>query len=208
MSYALQCYGRLVPRECAGAEYRVEYELHICEGSLRAGELGGTFRATCSKFLMRSVDSQPIPDGDYNLQWRQSKCLLMAAVIALFVLPAARAQQETEQKGLDQGNYNIKQSIEFGGRFTSISGNQNIYDTFVNLQQGARLLGFTTEMRSLDHHATMFDRLYFSNFGYGGDPDLLLAVKANKLSCVSSGCHEVVHNVGTLAKAKMWSAQP
>ena len=143
-----------------------------------------------------------------SLQWRQSKCLLMAAVIALFVLPAARAQQETEQKGLDQGNYNIKQSIEFGGRFTSISGNQNIYDTFVNLQQGARLLGFTTEMRSLDHHATMFDRLYFSNFGYGGDPDLLLAVKANKLSCVSSGCHEVVHNVGTLAKAKMWSAQP
>src|SRR5215467_407933 len=31
------------------------------------------------------------------------------------------------------------------------------------------------------------------------DPDLLPALKANKLSCVSSGCHEVVHNVGTLS---------
>ena len=43
---------------------------------------------------------------------------------------------------------------------------------------------------------------------HNADPDLLPAVKANKLSCVSSGCHEVVHNVGTLAKTKMWSAQP
>jgi len=36
------------------------------------------------------------------------------------------------------------------------------------------------------------------------DPDLLPAVKANKISCVSSGCHEVVHNVSTLGKEKLW----
>jgi len=94
-------------------------------------------------------------------------CLLTAMLIC--ALPA-RAQEE-EQKGVDQGNYNIKQSIEFGGRITSITGDNQTYDTFVNLQQGPRLLGFTTEMTSLDHHATFFDRLYFSNFGYGGDPN-------------------------------------
>jgi hypothetical protein len=82
------------------------------------------------------------------------KRLLIPAMLFLCLLPAARAQRQEEQKGVDQGDYNIKQSIEFGGRLTSISGNQNVYDTFVNLQQGARLLGFTTEMRSLDHHAT------------------------------------------------------
>jgi len=43
---------------------------------------------------------------------------------------------------------------------------------------------------------------------HNADPTLLAAVKANKISCVSSGCHQVVHNVGTLAKVKMWSAQP
>jgi cytochrome c-type protein NapC len=37
-------------------------------------------------------------------------------------------------------------------------------------------------------------------------PDLLPAVKANKISCISSGCHEVVHNVGTLNKVKFWNA--
>lgn len=40
------------------------------------------------------------------------------------------------------------------------------------------------------------------------DPDLLPSVKANKVSCISSGCHETVHNVGTLNKVKMWSGQP
>jgi len=36
------------------------------------------------------------------------------------------------------------------------------------------------------------------------DPSLLPAVKDNKTSCLSSGCHEVVHNVGSLKDAKFW----
>jgi hypothetical protein len=94
--------------------------------------------------------------------------------------PRARAQEDTEQKGIDKGNYNVKQSIEFGGRLTSISGDTQAYDTFVNLQQGARLLGFTTEMNSLNHHSSLFDRLYFSNFGYGGDPNQVSRLRIAK----------------------------
>lgn len=94
-------------------------------------------------------------------------------------VPQVNAQQE-EQKGVEQGNYNVKQSIEFGGRFTSISGDTQSYDTFVNLQQGPRLLGFTMEMNSLDHHATWFDNFYFSNFGYGGDPNMVSRLRVAK----------------------------
>jgi cytochrome c-type protein NapC len=36
------------------------------------------------------------------------------------------------------------------------------------------------------------------------DPELLPAVKSNKMSCLSSGCHQVVHNVGELGKVKFW----
>lgn len=39
------------------------------------------------------------------------------------------------------------------------------------------------------------------------DPGLLAAVKANKTSCISSGCHEVVHNVSTLGKEKFWKGE-
>src|SRR5580704_19031894 len=85
-----------------------------------------------------------------------SPFLIALAALLTLGLPGARAQQEDEQKGIDQGNYNIKQSIEFGGRFTSIGGDIQTYDTFVNLQQGPRLLGFTMEMRSLNHHEMFF----------------------------------------------------
>src|SRR6266567_3007878 len=81
---------------------------------------------------------------------KPSTRLLLTAVFLLLLPLVARAQQEEEQKGVDQRNYNIKQSIEFGGRFTNLSGDFQAYDTFVNLQQGPRLLGFTTEMRSLN----------------------------------------------------------
>ncbi len=94
--------------------------------------------------------------------------LLLFLGFCVLSAPEILAQQSDEQTGIDQGNYNIKQSIEFGYRFSNVNGSEATYDTMVNLQQGPRLLGFTTEFRSLDHHATFFDHLYLSNFGYGG----------------------------------------
>ena len=34
---------------------------------------------------------------------------------------------------MDSGNYNIQQTIEFGYRANEVNGNQDTYDTFVNL---------------------------------------------------------------------------
>ncbi len=94
---------------------------------------------------------------------------------------AVNAQQiDDEQKGIEQGNYNIKQSVEFGYRFSDVSGNLETYNTMVDLQAGPRLLNFTTEMRSLDHRGTFFDRFYFSNFGYGGDPNVVTVLRVSK----------------------------
>jgi cytochrome c nitrite reductase small subunit len=36
------------------------------------------------------------------------------------------------------------------------------------------------------------------------DPATLPAIKANKLSCISSGCHETVHDVANLHKQTFW----
>jgi len=114
--------------------------------------------------------------------WRAGARALLAAVVFLLWLPTARAQDAEEQplEGVNGEKYNIKQSIEFGGRIDSISGSQSVYDTFVNLQQGPRLLGFTTEMRSLDNHGDLFDRLYINSFGYGGDPNDVTRVRISK----------------------------
>ena len=105
-----------------------------------------------------------------------------AQVTLLFfvTVTAAWSQQGPEEQGVDSGNYNIKQSIEFGYRFTDFTGNQATYDTFVNLQQGPRLLDMTLEMRSLNHQGLVFDRLYLSNFGYGGDPNNVSRLRIGK----------------------------
>jgi hypothetical protein len=39
---------------------------------------------------------------------------------------------------------------------------------------------------------------------HAADPDLLPALRANKTSCVSSGCHDMVPNVRSLKDAKFW----
>ena len=75
--------------------------------------------------------------------------LILVAVISL-VNAHWVAAQEPEQAGIEQGNYNIKQSIEFGFRFVNTNGSEDTYNTFVNLQQGPRLLDFSTEMRSIE----------------------------------------------------------
>ena len=118
----------------------------------------------------------------YLLSRRIEKILLGYLVFFCgpLLAPVVDAQQDDEQKGIDQGNYNVRQAIEFGGRITSISGDLQTYDTLVNLQDGPRLLNFTTEMRSLDHHGTFFDRFFFSNFGYGGDPNVVTVLRISK----------------------------
>jgi cytochrome c-type protein NapC len=57
-------------------------------------------------------------------------------------------------------------------------------------------------------HCHLGARSFEQGAVHNADPDLLPAVKANKVSCISSGCHEVVHNVATLSKVKMWGGQP
>jgi cytochrome c-type protein NapC len=56
-------------------------------------------------------------------------------------------------------------------------------------------------------HCHLGARSFEQGAVHNADPDLLPAVKSNKLSCVSSGCHDVVHNVGKLKDVKMWSEQ-
>ncbi len=113
----------------------------------------------------------------------RSLLILFAITVPLALwLAVPVAGQETAQpaEGKDWGNYHVNQSVEFGWRGTSFSGNQSVYDTFVNLRQGARLYGQTLEMRSLDHKGLLFDDFFMTNFGYGGDPNDFSLVRASK----------------------------
>jgi hypothetical protein len=78
---------------------------------------------------------------------------------------------DTEQNPGEQwGSYDVKQSAEFGGRISDFTGNPGMWDTFVNLGSGPRLLEYTFDMRSPAHTGKLFDDFSFSSFGTGGDP--------------------------------------
>ena len=83
-------------------------------------------------------------------------------------LPAAVDTEMNE--GQNWGGFEVKQSAEFGGRISDFTGSQAMWDTFVNLGTGPRLLEYTLDMRSPNHTGKLFDDFSFSNFGYGGDP--------------------------------------
>lgn len=78
------------------------------------------------------------------------------------------------------GPWLVKQSAEFGGRITDFTGNTGTWDSFVNLGTGPRLLEYTLDMHSPSHTGLLFDDLLFSNFGYGGDPNNVSRILAQK----------------------------
>lgn len=111
--------------------------------------------------------------------------ILVLSALCLSLLPAAALRAQEAEEGRNYGNYNVHQSIEIGGRLTdnglSTAGNQDVYNTFVNLHQGVRLFDQTLEMRSLDHKGLLFDNLFMSSFGYGGDPNNFSTLRVSKI---------------------------
>src|SRR5258708_1559657 len=104
--------------------------------------------------------------GDMSMRIRLA--LILISVTATATMAVAQDKPDT---GINAGNCNIHQTFEFGGRATSISGNGALYNTFVNLNPGPRLLEQSFDMQSIDHHGFLFDNLSMSSFGYGGDPN-------------------------------------
>ena len=99
----------------------------------------------------------------------------MAAIVLIVMISAtARAQaapppQEPEEKVI--GGYVTHQSLELGGHIVEQSGSGPTYNTLVNIHSGPRILSQSLTMRAKDpSHATFFDNLSTSSFGYGGDP--------------------------------------
>jgi len=93
---------------------------------------------------------------------------------------AAAPAPPAEADGVTSGGYQIHSSVEFGYRSTDVTGSGDMYDTLVNLQTGPRILDQTLTMQSVDHEGLLFDDLYLNSFGWGGDPNNALRLRADK----------------------------
>jgi hypothetical protein len=106
--------------------------------------------------------------------------VLMFTMLILPALAAGQTQPSNAQEGKVAGNYVVQQSMELGYRVTGINGNESVYSTFVNLQDGPRLLDYTVNMRAITHVGSLFDNFYLNNAGYGGDPNNYSRLRVSK----------------------------
>jgi len=85
-----------------------------------------------------------------------------------------------ENEGKTLGEYEVKQTFEFGGRVADFTGNRSMWSSYVNLDSGPRLLEQTLDMHSANHTGFLFDDLTLGNFGYGGDPNNVTRLRIQK----------------------------
>jgi hypothetical protein len=126
-----------------------------------------------------------------KLKANSLRLVLVLAVLAAVVMvlspallfaqaPGGAPPPPGEPEGVTSGGYLIHFSGELGYRSSDVSGSSDMYDTLVNLQSGPRFLDETLSMQSVDHQGMVFDNLYLNSFGWGGDPNNALRLRADK----------------------------
>jgi hypothetical protein len=134
--------------------------------------------------MTNTINSQRLLSGSAHrssgMIWKRTVGLA-ALLILLSLFASAQTDNATEPEGKSLGGYNVRQSIEFGGRFTSgFGGNLSMYNSLVNLQSGPRLLDQSLAMRSENHTGLFFDTLTESMTGFGGDPNQIGRFRMSK----------------------------
>jgi hypothetical protein len=106
----------------------------------------------------------------------------MPVALLMLALPLCAVAQDEEEhsQGSVRGGYIVQQTVEFGGRISNVNGNGQLYDTLINLKSGPRLLGQDLSMRSITPGGGLFDNLYLSSFGFGGDPNNMARLRVEK----------------------------
>jgi|SRR5436190_22022673 len=95
----------------------------------------------------------------------------------------------------------------FGSVRAKLHGLRHVYiQYFWNPQPPLHLYDAYNNRECL--HCHLGARSFEEGAVHNADPDLLAAVKSNQTSCISSGCHDTVHNTSQLNKMKFWKGAP
>jgi cytochrome c-type protein NapC len=95
----------------------------------------------------------------------------------------------------------------FGGLKAKIGGLRHIYIYYLGTPpspENIKLYEPYSNRECLHCHEGA--RSFEEGAVHTSDPELLSAIKTNKVSCISSGCHDVVHDVKDLNNSKFWKS--
>ena len=118
----------------------------------------------------------------------------------------AAAHFQNHRVSADEACYTCHTSYAmFGGFRAKMHGLKHVYVHYLRTPPAPEAIRLYDPYNNREClHCHLGARSFEEGAVHTADPELLPAVKANKTSCVSSGCHEVVHNVGSLKDVKFW----
>lgn len=97
----------------------------------------------------------------------------------------------------------------FGGVKAKIRGLRHLYVQYVRGAPKPEAIKLYEPFPNSEClHCHLGARRFEEGSAHNKIPDLLARAKANQLSCVSSGCHEFVHDVASLKDAPLWKEKP
>ncbi len=93
----------------------------------------------------------------------------------------------------------------FGGIKAKLGGLKHIYIYYLGKPPAPENIKLYESFNNREClHCHLGARSFEQGATHNADPATLPAIKANKLSCISSGCHDAVHNVGHWGNVKFW----
>ncbi|HVZ18894.1 MAG TPA: hypothetical protein VG897_17390 [Terriglobales bacterium] len=107
-------------------------------------------------------------------------CYLMMGSLFVSIAMIGQTTPAINSDGKQAGGYQIQQSVEFGYRFTDVTGNDAMYETLIDQHEGPRLLDQSLSMRSVGNTGLLFDELTVNSFGWGGDPENVARARVSK----------------------------
>ena len=121
-------------------------------------------------------------------------------------IPAAHFQNARVPR--DQACYTCHTDYSLYGGFKSkIRGLHHIYAQYLSTpQQPIKLYHPYNNRECL--HCHLGARSFEQGAVHNADPQTMIDIKSNKLSCVSSGCHDSVHNISKASQVKYWKLEP
>jgi nitrate/TMAO reductase-like tetraheme cytochrome c subunit len=120
-------------------------------------------------------------------------------------IPAAHYQNNRVPR--DQACYPCHSDYTmYGGLTAKIRGLRHVYIQYLgNIPKPEDIKLYTPFNNRECLHCHAGARSYMETSSHHKTPDMLQLAAENKLSCMSSRCHDTVHDVGTLVDAKFWT---
>lgn len=121
-------------------------------------------------------------------------------------IPAAHYQNNRVPR--DEACYtcHTDYTLYTGGIKAKIRGLRHLYVQYLGTPQRPIRL-YNPYNNSVCLHCHLGARSFEEGAVHTADPQIMADIKSNKLSCLSSGCHDTVHNVSQLDHVKYWKPQ-